>query len=119
MITTLVNVVLEWVRAPSAFRVEFDHAKVIADGINVGWGTHDTATHSFTFTSTDEMCRICFGLEAEGTEETGIGAVLRVVDTEQPFDLNISDLLKLERGELELAEPKVKLYAELDWFAML
>ena len=119
MKTTLINVVIEWALAPAAFRLEFDHARVISGGINVGWGTHDTSTRRFTFTSTDEMCRICFGLEAEGTEETGIRAVVHVVDTEQPFTFNISDLLNQEGGELDLAEPKVKLYSEVDWFAML
>jgi hypothetical protein len=116
---TLINVVLEWTRAPAALRLEFDHAKVTASGINVGWGTRDKSTDSFTFSSTDEMCRICIGLVAEGSEKTGINAVLRVVDTEKPFDVAISDILKQESGELILSEPKVKMYAEINWFEML
>jgi hypothetical protein len=119
MNTTQINLVLEWARAPAAFRLEFDHARVMSGGINLGWGTHDKVSHRFTFTSTDEMCRICFGLEADGTEDTGIPAVVRVVDTEMPFTVNISDLLKQKGGELLVAKSGVKLYAEVDWFAML
>jgi hypothetical protein len=119
MSTTRINLVMEWALAPAAFRLEIDHARVLASGTNVGWGTHDKATHSFTFTSTDEMCRICFGLEAEGTEEAGIPAVVRVIDIETPFSFQISDLLKPEGGERVRPELGVTLYAEVDRFAML
>ena len=119
MQTTLVNLVIEWEKAPASFRLEFDHATVLSGGINVGWGTHDAATHSFTFTSTDEACRVCFGLESEGTETSGIQAVIRAVDTDQPFEVMVAGALDGQEGELELRDPPVKVYAEVDWFAML
>ena len=119
MTNTLINLVVEWARAPAAFRLEFDGARVLSGGINLGWGAQVESTHSFTFTSTDEVCRICFGLEAEGTEKDGTRVVVRVVDTDQPFSFAVDDLLAQRGGELELVEPAVKLYAEVNWFAML
>jgi len=119
MQSTLVNLVIEWARAPAAFRMEFDHATVISGGINVGWGTHDAANHSFTFTSTGEICRVCFGLQAEGPEPTRLPGIIRAVDTAHPFEVKFADVLNDGRSELTLSGPAVKIYAEVDWFAML
>ena len=119
MKTSLVNMIIEWKRAPAAFRLEIDHAEIIGGGINVGWGTHDRPSQSFTFTSTDEMCRVTLGLKAEGTQEEGIRTVVRVVDTDHPFRIAVDDVLKQEGGELAFEEVEASVYAEVDWFAML
>lgn len=119
MKTSIVNLVIEWKRAPAAFRLEIHHATVLGGGINVGWGTHDRETQSFTFTSTDEMCRVTLGLEVEGTREEGIKTIIGVVDTERPFDITVHEVLARDSGEMVFGEPGASVYAEIDWFAML
>ena len=118
MKTTRVNITLEWERAPAEGRFAFDHARVIGGWIIVGWGTLSGRDHRFTYSSAGKMCRMCFGLEAEGDADN-IAAVVRVVDTERPFAFPIRDVLQQPQEELRLPDAGVKIVAEIDRFAML
>ena len=114
-----INVSCSWDLAPPEGRFEFDRARVRGGGINVGWGTYDKETRRFAFTSTDEFCRLCFGLDTEGARETGTETVLRVVDTPTPFQVRLAEVLNQPEGTWRLPEAGATIVAEVDWFAML
>ena len=119
MKTTRVNLTIEWKKAPTGGRFTFDHVAEVAGAfLIVGWGTLSKDDGKLALTSAGELCRLCFGLLAEGAEDD-IATVCRFTDTELPFEFCIENVLQQENEELKLPEPGVKIVAEIDHFAML
>jgi hypothetical protein len=115
---TLINITLEWERAPAKGRFEFSRAQAVSGWIIVGWGTLSKEDFRVAFSSAGEMCRMCLALSDDGTPEDPAARV-RFTDTKHPFEFAVRDVLRQENEELRLEDPGVKIVAEVDYFAML
>lgn len=109
-----INISVTWDRAPKEGRFEFENVRYVGGGINVGWGSYSEEEFRFSFTSTAELCRLCFGLDAEDAASATSPPILRVVDTAHPFSVAIPEVLKEEDGTIRLEELGATLRAEVD-----
>ena len=110
-----VDMSIEWDKAPATGRIQVDGAGLVHALINVGWGEYDLAAHWFSFRSTDEMCRICFALDAIEAQR----AIVRVTDTAAPFDFDLGEVLQQPDGTKRFASPGATVVAEVNEWASL
>jgi hypothetical protein len=111
-----INISIEWELAPAAGRVEFVNAQCVAGGINIGWGNLSESDGRFSFTSTTELCRIFFAIDADDEKKT---PMVKVTETEKPFTVSLVEVLKSSDGVLRIADVGVAVTAEIDAWSSL
>ena len=107
------NMSIIWDQAPESGTLEIVEGEFLGMVIMVGEGRWDGATFHF---SNDGPCHVPFAIETD--ESAGKGeTVIKVVQTAQPFDVRLSDVIKT--GSLEVKKLGVRVTAEEDVWASL